>query len=183
MDSNNERRILGEGKYVRLVARGRWEWAERTNTSWAVVIVAVTADRQMVLIEEYRHPMEARVVGLPAGLVGDEPGIGEEDYIEAAKRELLEEAGFASENWLHLVEGPASPGLTNEQYVIYLALDAIKKTDGGGDESEDIHVRLVPLDQVETWLQERKKQGLLVDPKVYIALYFATRAENLKNTT
>jgi ADP-ribose pyrophosphatase len=59
---------------------------------------------------------------------------------------------------------------------MFLALDAIKSSPGGGDESEDIHVRLVPLDQVETWLQERLKQGLLVDPKVYTALYFAAKA-------
>jgi ADP-ribose pyrophosphatase len=180
MNEENNRRVLAEGKYVRLVARGRWEWAERTNTSDAVVIVAVTTDRQLVLIEEYRHPLGARVVELPAGLVGDEPGTNEEDLIEAAKRELLEEAGCVSQHWQHLIGGPASPGLTNEQYTIYLALDAKKVADGGGDESEDIHVRLVPLDQVDTWLQERRKQGLLIDPKIYTGLYFAAKAFNLK---
>ena len=149
-----------------MVARGRWEWAERTNTSGAVVIVAVTSDGQLVLIEEYRRPLDARVVELPAGLVGDEPGTGEEDMIEAAKRELLEEAGCVSERWQHLIEGPSSPGLTNERYTMYLALDAKKVGDGGGDESEDIHVRLVPLDQVEAWLTAaqariaRRSQGL-----------------------
>lgn len=175
INEGNTRRVLAEGKYVRLVARGRWEWAERTNTSGAVVIVAVTSDRQMVLIEEYRRPLDARVVELPAGLVGDGPGAGEEDLIEAAKRELLEETGCVSEHWQHLIEGPASPGLTNERYTMYLALDAKQINAGGGDESEDIRVRLVPLDQVETWLQAERRQGLLVDPKVYTGLYFASR--------
>ena len=176
MDNETERRVLAEGKYVRLVARGRWEWVERTNTSMAVVIAAVVSDRQLVLIEEYRRPLDARVVELPAGLVGDEPGMGQENVIEAAKRELLEEAGCVSERWQHLIEGPSSPGLTNERYTMYLALDAKKVNDGGGDESEDIHVRLVPLDQVETWLDERRRQGLLVDPKVYTALYFTLKS-------
>jgi ADP-ribose pyrophosphatase len=170
-----QRRVLAEGKYLRLVARGRWEWAERTNTSGAVVIVAVTADRQMVLIEEYRHPLDARVVELPAGLIGDEPGTGEEMIIEAAKRELLEEAGCVSQCWEHLIEGPSSPGLTNEGYTMYLARDVTRVSAGGGDESEDIHVYLVPLDEVETWLKKRRRQGLLVDPKVYTGLYFATK--------
>lgn len=174
-DKSNERRVLAEGKYVRLVARGRWEWAERTNTSGAVVIVAVTSDRQLVLIEEYRHPLGGRVVEFPAGLVGDGPEIGEEDLIEAAKRELLEEAGCVSQDWRHLIEGPSSPGLTNEHYTMFLARDVQKIEAGGGDESEDIHVCLVPLDQAETWLQERRRQGLHVDPKVYIGLYFAMR--------
>jgi ADP-ribose pyrophosphatase len=176
MVEENTRRVLAEGKYVRLVALGRWEWAERTNTSGAVVIVAVTSDRQMVLIEEYRRPLDARVVELPAGLVGDEPGTGEEDLMEAAKRELLEEAGCVSQNWQHLIEGPSSPGLTNERYTMFLALDATKISDGGGDDSEDIHVCLVPLNQVEAWLQERRRGGLLVDPKVYTGLYFAAKA-------
>jgi ADP-ribose pyrophosphatase len=59
---------------------------------------------------------------------------------------------------------------------MYLALDARKVSDGGGDESEDIHVRLVPLDQVEQWLDEQRRGGLLVDPKVYAALYFAAKS-------
>jgi ADP-ribose pyrophosphatase len=175
MDQENKRRVLAEGKFVRLVARGRWEWAERTNTSGAVVIIAVTADRRMVLIEEYRQPLSARVVELPAGLVGDEHDIKEEERLEAAKRELLEETGFVSDNWRHLLEGPASPGLCSEQYTLYLALNAKKVGEGGGDASEDIHVCPVPLDEVEKWLDERRGQGLLVDPKVYTGLYFATK--------
>jgi ADP-ribose pyrophosphatase len=180
MVEENKRRVLAEGKYVRLVARGRWEWAERTNTSGAVVILALTSDHRMVLIEEYRRPLDARVVELPAGLVGDEPGTGEEDLIEAAKRELLEETGCVSEHWQHLIEGPSSPGLTNERYTMYLATDAKKVGAGGGDESEDIHVRLIPLDQIETWLEQQRRGGLLVDPKVYAALYFAAKANDRK---
>jgi ADP-ribose pyrophosphatase len=178
MNQQTDRRVLAEGKYVRLVARGRWEWAERTNTSGAVVIVAVTSDRQLVLIEEYRHPLGRRVVEFPAGLVGDEPGTSEEALIEAAKRELFEEAGCVSDNWRHLVGGPASPGLTDEQYSMFLALDAKKISEGGGDDSEDIHVCLVPLNQVETWLEERRRNGLLVDPKIYSGLYFVTKKYN-----
>jgi ADP-ribose pyrophosphatase len=170
-----QRRLLAEGKYIRLVARGRWEWAERTNTSGAVVIVALTPDRRIVFIEEYRRPLDARVVELPAGLVGDEPGTDNENVVEAAKRELLEEAGCVSNNWQRLIEGPSSPGLTNERYTMYLALDAEKTGDGGGDDTEDIHVCLVPLSEAEAWLDDRRKHGLLVDPKVYAALYFASK--------
>ena len=178
MTQQTDRRVLAEGKYVRLVTRGRWEWAERTNTSGAVVIVAVTSDRQLVLIEEYRHPLGVRVVEFPAGLVGDEPGTSEEALVEAAKRELFEEAGCVSDKWRHLITGPASPGLTDEQYSMFLALDAKKTSVGGGDDSEDIHVCLVPLDQVESWLDERRQSGLLVDPKIYSGLYFAEKTHS-----
>ena len=54
---------MAEGKYVRLVASGRWEWAERVNTSGAVVIVPVTSDQELVLIEQYRL-----LGGNPAGI-------------------------------------------------------------------------------------------------------------------
>jgi ADP-ribose pyrophosphatase len=178
MNEAHTRRVIAEGKYVRLVAQGRWEWAERTNTKAAAVIVAVTADGRMVLIEQYRHPLGAWVVELPAGLVGDEPGAGQEDWIEAARRELWEEAGYVSEDWQYLLEGPSSPGLTSEHYSMYLAMGAKKVGEGGGDESEDIRVCPVPLDQVEAWLDEQRRRGLQVDPKVYIGLYFAMRAVN-----
>jgi len=165
--------VLAEGKYVRLVARGRWEWAERTNTTGAAVIVAVTSKGEMVLIDQFRHPLSARVIELPAGLVGDEAGTEHEEWVEAARRELFEETGYVSDRWQYLIEGPSSPGLTNESYALFLALDARKTGDGGGDDSEDIHVRLVPLANVEIWLEEQRKAGLFVDPKVYAGLFFA----------
>ena len=59
MDRPRERRILAEGKFLRLVAGNGWEWVERVNTSGAVVIVAVTEDRQLVLVEQFRVPLDA----------------------------------------------------------------------------------------------------------------------------
>ena len=173
MHEKNDRQILAEGKYVRLVKRGRWEWAERTNCSSAVVILPVTREKQVAFIEQYRHPLDAKVIELPAGLVGDDPGAGGEERLTAAKRELLEETGYASERWQFLFEGPSSPGLATESYAMYLAADAHRIGDGGGDETEQIAVRLVPLDKAEAWLQEQRAAGMLVDPKVYAGLYFA----------
>jgi ADP-ribose pyrophosphatase len=175
MPEDNQRHVLAEGKYVRLVKRGRWEWAERTNCSSAVVIMPVTKDRQVVFIEQYRHPLDAKVIELPAGLVGDDPGTDGEHCLTAAKRELLEETGYASEHWKFLLEGPSSPGLATESYAMYLATDAYRVAEGGGDESEEIAVHLVPLENAESWLQEQRKAGLLVDPKVYAGLFFAVK--------
>jgi ADP-ribose pyrophosphatase len=171
----SEREILAEGKYARLVKRGRWEWVERTNCSSAVVIMPVTRERQVVFIEQYRHPLGAKVIELPAGLVGDDPGTDGEEWLAAAKRELCEETGYASEHWTYLLDGPSSPGLTNEGYAMYLAADAYRVGDGGGDESEEIAVRLVPLGEAEAWLKKQHSAGLLVDPKVYAGLFFAMR--------
>jgi ADP-ribose pyrophosphatase len=174
MRPSSSRRVLAEGRFARLVAQDGWEWVERTNTSAAVVIAAITDDQQVVLIDQYRIPLAARVIELPAGLVGDLPGSEEEAQLEAARRELLEETGFEARHWQHLIEGPASAGLASEMYTLYLARGAHRVGPGGGDGTEDIAVHVVPLAELESWLQSRRKAGALVDPKVYIGLYFAT---------
>lgn len=169
------REILFEGRFVRLVRQDHWEWAERTNTACAVVVVAVTPERQIVLTEQYRIPLGARVLELPAGLVGDTPHQAAEDRLAAARRELLEETGFVSDDWQALVEGPVSAGMSNERAALYLACDAWAAGQGGGDPSENIQVHVVPLAQAEAFLADRRRQGVLVDPKVYAGLYFASR--------
>lgn len=169
------REVLFEGRFVRLVRQHHWEWAERTNTACAVVVVAVTPQRQMVLTEQYRIPLGARVVELPAGLVGDRPDQAAEDPLAAARRELLEETGFVSDDWQALVEGPVSAGMSNERAALYLARNARPAGRGGGDPSENIQVHVVPLDRAEEFLAARRRLGVLVDPKVYAGLYFASQ--------
>jgi ADP-ribose pyrophosphatase len=173
MEEGQPRRILAEGNYVRLVARGRWEWAERVNTLGAVVIVPVTTDRRLVLIEQYRIPLSAWVIELPAGLVGDDPGLAEERLIDAAQRELLEETGYVAERWRYLLEGPSTPGLASEGYTMFLAAEARRLGDGGGDENEKIYVHSPPLEQIESWLNARRREGKPVDPKVQLGVFFA----------
>jgi ADP-ribose pyrophosphatase len=166
-------RVLAEGRFARLVAQNGWEWVERTNTSGAVVIVAVTDDRRLILVEQYRIPLGCEVIELPAGLAGDAPGTEQEALTEAARRELLEETGYEAAKIEFLVSGPSSAGLTNEVYSMFLAADAHRVASGGGDASESIAVHVVPLDEVEGWLEQQRSKGVAVDPRVYAGLYFA----------
>jgi ADP-ribose pyrophosphatase len=168
-------RILAEGKFTRLVAANHWEWVERINTTGAVVIVPITADRRIVLIEQYRIPLRSRVLELPAGLVGDVPGAADEPLLEAARRELLEETGYEAAHWQRLIEGPSSAGLTTEMYHLFLAGDARKVGAGGGDAQEQIDVVIAPLDGIDAWLEEKRRTGIVIDPKIYMGLYFAGR--------
>jgi len=173
--ANYPRRILAEGKFIRAVARRNWEWVERTNARAAVVIAAVTTQRQLVLVEQFRIPVEAPVIELPAGLVGDERGMEQEELLTAARRELLEETGFAADRWEYLVDGPASSGLASEVYTLYLAAGATQVDRGGGHGDEQIVVHAVPLDELEAWLAEKRRGGTLLDPKIFAALWFITR--------
>jgi len=167
------RRVLGEGRFARLVAQHGWEWVERVNTTGAVVIVALTPTRDLILVEQYRVPLGCRVIDLPAGLAGDEPGTQGEDLSEAARRELLEETGYVASRLELLLEGPSSAGLASETYALFLARDSQRVGPGGGDDKEDIQVHVIPLVQAESWLQERRRGGVMIDPKVFTGMYFA----------
>ncbi len=168
-----QRRVLAEGHFARLVAQHGWEWVERVNSTGAVVIVALTAQRELVLVEQYRIPLQRRVLDLPAGLAGDEPGTHGEDLAAAARRELLEETGFVAPRLEFLNEGPSSAGLASETYALFLARDAQRVAAGGGDDKEDIQVHVVPLAEITTWLDARRQSGVMIDPKIFAALYFA----------
>ena len=165
-------RVLAEGKFTPLVAAGHWEWVERVNVSGAVVIAPITEDRRLVLIRQYRIPVAAAVLELPAGLSGDTPDAAGEDLIEAARRELLEETGYEASRWRWLLDGPSSAGLTDESYHFYLATGCRKVAPGGGDADEKIEVLTAPLDGIDAWLEGKRREGLVIDPKIYIGLYF-----------
>lgn len=177
MSHDRQPRLLYEGRFLRLVAKDGWEWVERVNTTGAVVIAAVTEAGQLVLTEQYRIPLAARVIELPAGLVGDVAGTEQEEMAEAARRELLEETGYQADRLEFLTEGPSSAGLATEVYSLFLARRARRVAPGGGEGAEDIQVHVVPLENVHAWLAERRQGGVLVDPKVYTGLYFATRRD------
>ena len=99
------------GRYLDLVERDGWEYSTRSNASAVVVIVAVTPDDRLLLVEQYRRPVDARVIELPAGLVGDhvEP---DESILDAARRELIEETGYAAGSIDFIMDCPSSAGMT-----------------------------------------------------------------------
>lgn len=164
--------VLGEGKFVRLVNRQGWEFIDHPGLKGIVVVVAVTAKRELLLVEQYRAPLQSKVIELPAGMVGDKPGHEEEPFGEAAQRELVEETGYSAERFEFLTEGPASPGRSSFLYTFFRAYGVQKTHEGGGDETEDIRVYAVPLDGIDAWLRARAAEGILIDPKIYAGLYF-----------
>ncbi|MCE5303412.1 MAG: NUDIX hydrolase [Planctomycetaceae bacterium] len=169
------RQTLAEGRFVRLVAADGWEWVERVNASGAVVLVAITEDDELLLVEQFRIPLGRRVIELPAGLVGDGAGRQREEQGEAARRELLEETGYQADAIEFLLDGPSSAGLAAEVYSLFLARNVRRVGPGGGDGSEDIQVHRVPRTEAEAWLDVKRRVGVMVDPKVYAGLYLAER--------
>ena len=164
---------VAEGKFIRLVRQGKWEYATRKGVSGIVGIVAVTDDRKLVLVEQDRPPVGKRVIELPAGLAGDAAGHEAEELADAARRELLEETGYEAREMKQVAQGAASAGMTNEIITLFLATGLTRTGDGKGDGSEDITVHEVPVDEMFDWLEARVRDGKLVDLKVYSGLYFA----------
>jgi len=170
---NDQANVRWQGKFLRVVQAGRWEYADRVNTSGAVAIVAVTEEGKLILTEQYRIPMGKRVIELPAGLVGDLDEHATEDFAEAARRELLEETGYQAGAMVRLASGPPSAGLASEIVVFFQASELRRLTQGGGDDHEDIQVHEIPLAMINQWLRDQSGTGVLVDPKIYAGLYLA----------
>ncbi len=108
-----------------------------------MAVVAIDDDGNVVLIEQYRHPLRRRLWELPAGLMD----IAGESAQPAAARELGEETGLAAADWSVLVDVAASPGFTDEVVTIFLAtgLSDIGRQGDLDDEEADLKIVRVPL--------------------------------------
>lgn len=111
----------------------------------AVAVVARDAAGRLAMVVQYRHPIGRRLLELPAGLLDGGP---EESPVEAAQRELAEEAGLAARSWRTLVDLDSSPGFTDEAIRVFLAED-LSEVDGGEREHEeaDLALRWLTLDE------------------------------------
>jgi 8-oxo-dGTP pyrophosphatase MutT (NUDIX family) len=111
----------------------------------AVAIVALDDDGRVVLLRQYRHPVDGYLWELPAGL-RDAEG---EPPLETAKRELAEEVELAAERWSLLTTSFSSPGFCDELVLVYLAegLSDADRPEGFTVEHEelDLQVERVPL--------------------------------------
>lgn len=168
--------ILADANYFRMVRLGRWEFMQPKKFNDVVLIVPVTDAGEVVLIEQYRAPIGAMVVELPAGLVGDEDEFRHEPIDQAARRELLEETGYEAREMTLLTRGAPSPGSNSVVLTVFLATGLERHHDGGGDATEEIHVCSIPREDVLSHVRQRQEQGAVVDLKVFAGLYLANQA-------
>ena len=167
-----EKQIVWQGKFLQVAMRGTYECVERRGISGIVGIIAVTEDGRLILVEQFRPPVQANVIELPAGLAGDDAG-GEGESLEtAARRELFEETGYEARTMRAVAVGAASAGMSDELITLMLAGDVTRTGPGGGDQHESITVHEVPLTNLLEWLRQRQAEGAVIDVKVYSALAF-----------
>lgn len=161
--------LMCEGKFVRLLRRGKWEYASRTRNINAVVVIA-EYEGKIILVDQPRVGPDCRCVELPAGLVGDEDPDATPET--TAIKELEEETGFTAERVERLGDFYASPGMLAESFTLVRAHGVRKIGEGGGDENEDIKVHLVARPDIPNFLEQKRAEGFGVDVKLLIFLGF-----------
>jgi ADP-ribose pyrophosphatase len=161
--------VMWAGKYLRALKRGKWEYASRANNIGAVVILAET-DGKMILIDQPRVPPDCRCIELPAGLVGDEDADATPE--STALKELEQETGFTADRIERLGYFYASPGMVSEGFTLVRAHGVRRVGEGGGDENEDIKVYLVPRAEIGNFIEQKRAEGFGVDVKLLLFLNF-----------
>ena len=161
--------VMWEGKFVRALRRGKWEFASRSRNIGAVVVLA-EFEGKVILVEQPRVPTDCRCIELPAGLVGDtDPHATVES---TAIKELEEETGFTADRVERLGEFYSSPGMLSEGFTLVRARGVRKVGEGGGDDSEDIKVHLVSRDDIPNFIEQMRAEGLGMDAKLLLLLSY-----------
>ncbi len=163
----NEAETVWSGKFLEVKKDGRWEFVSRTRGVSAAVILALDGG-EVILIEQYRVPLGANCLELPAGLVGDEEE-GEEAE-QAAIRELEEETGYRAGRMANLGRFYASPGMSSEGFTLLRAEGLERTGDGGGVAGEDIIVHRVKLADVSGFVERKRAEGVAIDVKLLLLL-------------
>lgn len=127
-----------------------------------VNVIAITPEQKIVLIKQYRHGTDNYTVEIPGGAINFN-----EDPFDGAKRELEEETGYTSENWVHLGSVDVNPAFMSNKCETYLALDVKKTAAQNLDPFEEIEVY---LDDVKN-INELVKKGEITHSLIIAAFY------------
>jgi 8-oxo-dGTP pyrophosphatase MutT (NUDIX family) len=176
--------VLHQGRWLTLKARNatngehqvRWEFVERTTQragAYSVSVLAITQQTdQVIVIANYRYPVNKFVLELPAGLID-----GEEDAVTAAIREIKEETGYTVRPEDVIGHSPslyAAPWVSTESTVNFtvrvdLSLPENENPQQVLDEVEQIKVILLPKSSLlSSLLLLADKEDYVIDSRLYI---------------
>jgi ADP-ribose pyrophosphatase len=155
--------ITWQGKFVTAKLRGKWEYVARSRGIRAAVILAVE-DEHVLLVEQFRVPLGAKCLELPAGLIGDHD-VGE-DALTSAGRELEEETGYRAAVLEVVGEFFSSPGMLSESFTLVRASSLEKVGEGGGVDGENIVVHRVALAALSEFVSRKRSEGCAIDVKL-----------------
>eukprot|EP01089_Gocevia_fonbrunei_P021483 TRINITY_DN8369_c0_g1_i1.p1 TRINITY_DN8369_c0_g1~~TRINITY_DN8369_c0_g1_i1.p1 ORF type:complete len:197 (-),score=45.66 TRINITY_DN8369_c0_g1_i1:58-648(-) len=176
--------VLGAGRFLNLKcvtytdANGverKWEVTNRTSNNKNAVdgvdIIAIVKKKneedKLVLIKQFRPPMNKIVVEFPAGLVDDQ----QHSAGQTALRELKEETGYIGKVIGVSPEAAYEPGLTSSNLnIVHIEIDGDDEKNLGEtefDDAEFIETMLIPISELSEFLIEQGKKGYVIDAKVW----------------
>lgn len=130
----------------------------------AVAVIPITEDNKIVLVEQYRKPLERTLIEIPAGKLEKN-----ENPLTAAVRELEEETGYTTTNLSQVTSFYTSPGFANEKVYVYVTNDLIKmENPPAGDDDEFVEIIEVTLDEAKELVEE----GRIQDAKTNYAILY-----------
>ena len=127
------------------------------------VILGITSDDEILLVEQFRHPIRETILEVPAGRFDES-----ENPLHAAKREFREETGYEAARWTPIADVYSAPGFCDEKLYLFLAQDLTFHAQQL-DEDEFITCRTVPVSECDTLI----KSGKIQDAKTLLCLYHA----------
>ena len=155
--------IMWQGRFITAKKKGKWEYVSRARGIKAAVILAAE-DGYVLLVEQYRVPLGASCIELPAGLIGDHDA--GEDALTSAARELEEETGYRAAKLRIVGEFFSSPGMVSESFTLVRATGLKKIGDGGGVDGEDIKVHRIAICDLPSFVEDKRAEGCVVDVKL-----------------
>lgn len=132
----------------------------------AVAVIPVTVDGKIIIERQYRYPFDEVITEIPAGKLDS----AEEDHLEAAKRELVEETGITADEWIDLGVYYPTSAYSDEKIYMYLA-KGLHRGEQKLDEGEFLDVEEIPL----TEMLEQVMKGEIPDGKTQVAILKAAK--------
>ena len=129
-----------------------------------VSALAITEDNKVVMVRQYRHGIQETIIEIPGGCVDD----SDKDFESAIARELLEETGFAFNNYTYLGKISPNPSTNNNWMHMFLATGGKRVSDQQLDHNEEIEVELIELEDLRKLMEKNEiKQALHLSTIMY----------------
>ncbi len=157
-----EGKIINVEKHEVRLPNQKTAYREVVKHNGAVAICAVTPENEVILVKQYRKPLEQTLLEIPAGKL--EPG---EDRKEAAMRELEEETGYQTDRLDLIGEVYGTPGFANEKISIYFT-DSLQKGTVHLDEDEFVEKIYFSMADVKNAVETHE----IEDAKTLIAFQY-----------